>query len=95
MKNNCQVEPSIVRDWAKVREWELLLLAQRGYEKAQREVIRRAGGQVYQMPDGDWAVAVCGTIQDGFESLGAASFKGWRSVRAQEIRAQKGGDVLA
>ncbi len=84
MKNDCQAGLSVIRDCAKLREWELRLLAQGGSTLAQNEAIRRAGGQVYQMPAGDWAVAVCGTIQDGFESPDAASQRGWRIVRGNE-----------
>ncbi len=84
MINDCQAGLSVIRDCAKLREWELRLLAQGGSTLAQNEAIRRAGGQVYQIPAGDWAVAVRGVIQDGFESLDAASLRGWQIVQESE-----------
>ena len=68
---------SIIRDWSRLRNWELVELVNgrsrsmtpETQQLAIVELARRQGKvNIYQMPDGDWGAFAAGTISDGFSS---------------------------
>lgn len=64
---------SIIKDYTKLRDWELKLLVDKEYEDAMLEQARREKHiLIYQMPDGDWAASAEGIISNGFSTKTAA-----------------------
>lgn len=78
---------SIIKDWTKLRDWELGLLEQRGYEQAIIEKARRAHQSLcYQMPNGDWAATAMGVTSNGFPTKQAS--EEWIAHRFQVAKGE-------